>query len=402
MSANNAFHVAVLAGDGIGPEVMAPALEILRKVEAKAGLNFRFTDAPAGAVNYRETGKSMPDSTVRLCEEADAILLGACGLPSVRYPDNTEIMPQVELRFHFDLYAGVRPARLIPGVPSPIVGADQRGIDMVVIRELTEGLFASMGKGVVTHDDARETLVITRKTSERLFEFSFKLAERRKKRGRPGALTCVDKANVFKAFAFFREMFDEAAQRHPEVKADRLYVDACSAMLVKRPWDFDVMVMENMFGDILSDLTAGLIGGMGMAPSADIGDRYAVFQPCHGTAPDIMGQGKANPTGMILSAAMMLDWLADKHGLEGAAEAGERIERAVDQAYAGGIKPMEFGGRNGTADIAKLCWKRCKCGKNNALPGRFLPLTAGSRPHDLTSHPDLQLCTATGNRRALP
>jgi 3-isopropylmalate dehydrogenase len=353
MSANNAFHVAVLAGDGIGPEVMAPALEILRKVEAKSGLNFRFTDAPAGANHYKETGKSMPDSTVRLCEEADAILLGACGLPSVRYPDNTEIMPQVELRFHFDLYAGVRPARLIPGVPSPIVGADQRGIDMVVIRESTEGLFASMGKGVVTHEDARETLVITRKTSERLFEFSFKLAERRRKRGRPGALTCVDKANVFKAFAFFREMFDEAAQRHPEVKVDRLYVDACSAMLVKRPWDFDVMVMENMFGDILSDLTAGLIGGMGMAPSADIGDRYAVFQPCHGTAPDIMGQGKANPTGMILSAAMMLDWLADKHGLEGAAEAGEKIEQAVDKAYAGGIKPMEFGGRNGTTDIAK-------------------------------------------------
>jgi 3-isopropylmalate dehydrogenase len=353
MSANNAFHVAVLAGDGIGPEVMAPALEILRKVEAKSGLNFRFTDAPAGAVNYKETGKSMPDSTVRLCEEADAILLGACGLPSVRYPDNTEIMPQVELRFHFDLYAGVRPARLIPGVPSPIVGADARGIDMVVIRESTEGLFASMGKGVVTHEDARETLVITRKTSERLFEFSFKLAERRRKRGRPGALTCVDKANVFKAFAFFREMFDEAAQRHPEVKVDRLYVDACSAMLVKRPWDFDVMVMENMFGDILSDLTAGLIGGMGMAPSADIGDRYAVFQPCHGTAPDIMGQGKANPTGMILSAAMMLDWLADKHGVEGAAEAGEKIEQAVDKAYAGGIKPMEFGGRNGTADIAR-------------------------------------------------
>jgi 3-isopropylmalate dehydrogenase len=262
-------------------------------------------------------------------------------------------MPQVELRFLFDLYAGVRPARLIPGVPSPIVGADQRGIDLVVIRESTEGLFASMGKGVVTHEDARETLVITRKTSERLFEFSFRLAERRKKRGRPGALTCVDKANVFKAFAFFREMFDEAAKRHPDVKRDHLYVDACSAMLVKRPWDFDVMVMENMFGDILSDMTAGLIGGMGMAPSADIGDRYAVFQPCHGTAPDIMGQGKANPTGMILSAAMMLDWLADKHGIESAAEAGERIEQAVDKAYAGGVKPMEFGGKNGTADVAK-------------------------------------------------
>ena len=353
MSANNAFHIAVLAGDGIGPEVMAPAIEVLRKVEQKSGLSFRFTEAPAGANNYLATGKSMPDSTIKLCEEADAILLGACGLPSARYPDNTEIAPQIELRFIFDLYAGVRPARLIPGVPSPIVGADQRGIDLVVIRESTEGLFASMGKGVVTHEDARETMVITRKTSERLFEFSFRLAERRKARGKPGALTCVDKANVFKAFAFFRGIFDEIAKKHPEVKTDRLYVDACSAMLVKRPWDFDVMVMENMFGDIVSDITASLIGGLGMAPSADIGDKYAVFQPCHGTAPDIMGQGKANPTGMILSAAMMLDWLADKHGVESAAEAGETIERAVDKIYAAGIKPMEFGGSNGTADIAK-------------------------------------------------
>ncbi|MBH5388240.1 isocitrate/isopropylmalate dehydrogenase family protein [Bradyrhizobium diversitatis] len=353
MSANNAFHIAVLAGDGIGPEVMAPALEVLRKVGEKSGLRFRFTEAPAGANNYLATGKSMPDTTIKLCEEADAILLGACGLPSVRYPDNTEIAPQIELRFIFDLYAGVRPARLIPGVPSPIVGADRRGIDLVVIRESTEGLFASMGKGVVTHEDARETLVITRKTSERLFEFSFRLTERRKARGKPGMLTCVDKANVFKAFAFFRGIFDEIARKHPEVKTDRLYVDACSAMLVKRPWDFDVMVMENMFGDIVSDITASLIGGLGMAPSADIGDKYAVFQPCHGTAPDIMGQGKANPTGMILSAAMMLDWLADKHGIESAAEAGETIERAVDQIYAGGIKPMEFGGSNGTADITK-------------------------------------------------
>src|SRR6202161_597268 len=315
MSANDALHIAVLAGDGIGPEVMAPALEVLRKVEATTDLKFRFTDAPAGANHYRETGKSMPESTVRLCDEADAILLGACGLPSVRYPDNTEIMPQVELRFHFDLYAGVRPARLIPGVPSPIVGADRRGIDLVVIRGSPEGLLAWMGKGIVTDTEARETLVITRRTSDRLFEFSFRLAERRKARGKPGALTCVDKANVFKAFAFFREMFDEAAKRHPEVKTDRLYVDACSAMLVQRPWDSCVMVMENMLRHIRSDMTAVLIGGMGMAPSADIGDRYAVFQPCHGTAPDIMGQGRANPTGMILSAAMMLDWLAAQHGV---------------------------------------------------------------------------------------
>src|SRR6185312_2923618 len=161
--------------------------------------------------------------------------------------------------------------------------------------------------------------------SERLFDFSFRLAQRRKAQGKRGIVTCVDKANVFKAFAFFRKIFDETAARYPEVSTERIYVDACAAMLVKRPWDFDVMPTENMFGDILSDLTAGLVGGMGMAPSADIGDRHAVFQPCHGTAPDIMGQGKANPTAMILSAAMMLDWLADKHGHDGAAEAAQRI-----------------------------------------------------------------------------
>lgn len=353
MSANDALHIAVIGGDGIGPEVMAPALEILRRIEATSSLKFRFTEAPAGANHYRETGASMPESTIRLCDEADAILLGACGLPHIRYPDNTEIAPQIELRFLFDLYAGVRPARLIPGVPSPIIGAAEHGIDLVLIRESTEGLFASMGKGVVTADEARETLVITRKTSERLFDFSFRLAQRRKARGRPGQLTCVDKANVFKAFAFFRGIFDAAAAGYPDVETSRVYVDACSALLVKRPWDFDVMVTENMFGDILSDLTAGLIGGMGMAPSADIGDRHAVFQPCHGTAPDIMGQGKANPTAMILSVAMLLDWLADKHNLEAAADAALRIERAVDKAYASGIKPVELGGADGTASIAR-------------------------------------------------
>src|SRR5229473_1077080 len=353
MLANDTFHIAVLPGDGIGIEVMRPALEILRRIEATTpGLKFRFTEAPAGASQYVETGTALPESTVKLCEEADAILLGACGLPHIRYPDGTEIAPQVELRFIFDLYAGVRPARLVSGVPSPIAGASERGIDLVVIRESTEGLFASVGKGVVTEDEARETLVITRKTSERLFDFSFRLAQRRKARGGRGLLTCVDKANAFKAYAFFRKMFDECAARYPAVATDRLYVDACSAMLVRKPWDFDVLVMENMFGDILSDLTAGLIGGMGMAPSADIGDRHAVFQPCHGTAPDIMGQGVANPTAMILSAALMLDWLADRHGHAGAAAAARAIETAVDRAFAAGLKPCELGGRDGTAATA--------------------------------------------------
>ena len=358
MSANTAFHIAVLPGDGIGHEVMKPALDILRHIEnTTPSLKFRFSEAPAGAEEYKATGKSMSEKTIKLCEEADAILLGACGLPSVRYPDSTEIMPQVELRFIFDLYAGVRPARLVPGVPSPIVGAQEYGIDFVLIRESTEGLFASMGKGVITHDEARETLLVTRKTTERLFDFSLKLAQRRKTRGKPGRLTLVDKANVFKAFNWQREIFTERKVKFPDVKTDLLYVDACAAMMVKKPWDFDVMVMENMFGDILSDLAAGLIGGLGIAPSADIGDKHAVFQPCHGTAPDIMGQVKANPTAMILSAAMMLDWLADKHDHSPAAEAAMRIERAVDKAYAAGIKPMEYGGKDGTAAIASAVMK---------------------------------------------
>src|SRR5262245_58963843 len=264
---NDTFHIAVLPGDGIGPEVMAPALEVLRVIERSTpGLKFRFTEAPAGAGHYKETGKSMPESTVKLCDEADAILLGACGLPSVRYHDGTENPPPVDLRFIFDAYAGLRPCRLVPGAPSPIVGATERGIDLVVVRESTEGLFASVGKGVVTHDEARETMVITRKTSERLFDFSFRLAARRKARGGKGVCTCVDKANMFKAFAFFRGIFDERAGSFPAVTAEHTYIDAVSAALVRRPWDFDVLVTENMFGDILSDLTAGLIGGMGMAP----------------------------------------------------------------------------------------------------------------------------------------
>jgi 3-isopropylmalate dehydrogenase len=162
----------------------------------------------------------------------------------------------------------------------------------------------------------------------------------------------VDKANAFKAYAFFRSIFDERAKNFPKVKTDHVYVDACAALMVRKPWDFDVMVMENMFGDILSDLAAGLIGGLGIAPSADIGDKHAVFQPCHGTAPDIMGKAQANPTAMILSAAMMLDWLADRHDHPPAAEAALRIEQAVDKAYAGGIKPMEYGGKDGTKAIA--------------------------------------------------
>jgi 3-isopropylmalate dehydrogenase len=250
MLANDTFHIAVLPGDGIGIEVTAPTLDVLKAIEASTpGLALRFTEATAGADHYVKTGTALPDSTVKLCEQADAILLGACGLP--------------HMRFIFDLYAGVRPARLIPGVPSPIAGVAEHGLDLVIVRESTEELFASMGKGIVTETEARETMVITRKTSERLFDFSLRLAARCKARGGKGLCTCVDKANVFKAFVFFRQIFHERTAGFPDVKSEYIYVDALAAALVRRPWDFDVLVTENMFGDILSDMTAGLIGGHG-------------------------------------------------------------------------------------------------------------------------------------------
>jgi 3-isopropylmalate dehydrogenase len=349
------FDIAVLPGDGIGVEVIDATVPVLEKSLRGTGLTLGFRMHPAGALHYKATGEALPEATLEAARAADAILLGAMGWPEIRYPDGTEIGPQLDLRFKLELYAGVRPARAVPGIPLPLADPRARSIDLVLVRESTEGLFASRGKGTLEADrEARDTMVITRRGSERVHEFAFRLAERRTARGLPGRVTCVDKANVFKSMAFFRRIFEETAARHPGVEARSHYVDATALDLVRRPWDFDVMVTENMFGDILSDQIAALIGGMGMAPSGDIGDAHALFQPCHGTAPDIAGQGKANPTATILSGAMMLDWLAERSGRTDLATAAERIERAVDAAFAsGGLKPFEFGGKDGTAAIAR-------------------------------------------------
>jgi 3-isopropylmalate dehydrogenase len=353
MISNNAFRLAVLPGDGIGQEVMPLAVAILETTARRLGgfaLELEWLDAGAGT--YQETGTALPEATFEAASRADAVLLGAMGLPQVRYPDGTEIAPQLDLRFELELYAGVRPIRAIPALPSPLADPRGREIDFVIIRESTEGLFASRGKGTIENDvRASDTMVITRGVSERLFDFSFELAGVRREKGWPGRVTCVDKANVFRSFAFFRKIFEERAQRFPDLEADHAYIDATALHLVRRPWDFDVMVTENMFGDILSDLGAALIGGMGFAPSADIGERHAVFQPSHGSAPDIAGTGRANPTAMILSAAMMLEWLGRRHGMPKAEEAAALIGLAVDQVFADGLLPFELGGSAGTAAI---------------------------------------------------
>ncbi|WP_430474370.1 isocitrate/isopropylmalate dehydrogenase family protein [Thalassospira lucentensis] len=356
MTNSNSFNIAVFPGDGIGEEITTPCVEILQEAISKVGgFSASFDWLPAGAGHYRDSGQSLPKDSMAKAAKSDAILLAAMGLPDIRYPDGTEISPQIDLRFEFGLYAGVRPVRTIPGLAPVLNNPQAHALDFVIIRESTEGLFASHGKGTVTDDaEARDTLLITRDVSERLFDFSLNLGRKRKNQGSSGVVTCVDKANVFKSFAFFRKVFDERAALNTDVATDHMYVDAAALNMVRRPWDLDVLVTENMFGDILSDLGAGLIGGMGFAPSADIGDEHAVFQPCHGSAPDIAGKKLANPTAMFLSGAMMLEWLGDKHGCPEAEKAGAMVRTAVDAAFANGdLVTGELGGKAGTTEVSR-------------------------------------------------
>lgn len=350
------FSIAVFSGDGVGPEIMAPTLSILSRMAATSdAYALTFTEAPAGAAHYAQTGESLPARSMEIARAADAILLSAMGLPDVRYADGTEISPQIDLRKALSLFAGVRPVRVKAGQRTPLQMPQGREIDLVLIRESTEGLFHTQGCGEVSENEARETLLITRDVSEKLFRFAFDLARQRKGAGRgPGRVTCVDKANVFRAFAFFREIFDAEAAKHPDLTSDHAYVDATALWLLQKPWDFDVMVTENMFGDILSDLGAGLMGGLGLAPSADIGLDHAVFQPCHGSAPDIAGKGWANPLAMILSGAMMLDWLGIKHDNAGLVQDGQRLREAVEDVVAQGhALTRDLGGTAGTEAAAE-------------------------------------------------
>ena len=351
MSAKTTFDIAVLPGDGIGIDVTAEAVKVLQAVQKKSGsfaLNLKSYDC--GAVCYQKTGHDLPPETLRAAKTADAVLLGAMGHPDIRKPDGTDLVPQVTLRVLLDLFAGVRPCKLYPGARCPLAGIQAGGIDLVILREQTEGLFALQNAGIVLGDQvATDTLVMTRPGIRRICEFAFQLADQRALLRK---VTCVDKANIFKSYAFFRKIFDEVARTFPHIEAEHAYIDAQALHLVNRPGRYDVLVTENMFGDILSDLAAGLIGGMGMAPSADIGEQHAVFQPAHGTAPDIAGQGIANPIAAILSAGMMLDWLGRRHAHPALSEAGKLIDRAVTQVLGqGGVLPVDQGGSASTGEV---------------------------------------------------
>ena len=352
-------NIALIKGDGIGVDVSEATIAIVEKAVAKfGGPPLTYDEINAGAAYFKETGRDIEPDGEERAGDADAIFLGAIGLPSVRHGNGTEISPHLRLRDKFGLYAGVRPVKAYPNAPQRLADPRAASIDMVILRESTEGLFfsaaANGGGEIIGDSEVRDTLRITRETTERLHHFGFRLAERRKAKGKIGRLTCVDKANVFASMAFFRKIFDEIAPDYPEVRTDYSYVDAQALNLIRNPWDYDVMVMENMFGDILSDLAGGLVGGMGMAACAEIGDAHGLFQPAHGSAPDIMGQDKANPLAAILSGALMLDYLAEKLDVPGYAQAAAAIEQAVEDGFtANALRPMEFGGDMGTISVTQ-------------------------------------------------
>lgn len=351
------YKIAVLPGDGIGPEIMQASLAVLRAVESP-GLSFAFSEQPFGAGHFRTTGEMLPPRVVEECKRADAIFLAAIGLPEVRLPDGTEVQPQiiVGLRKELDLYAAIRPIKLYLGVRSVLRDVG-KGIDFVILRENTEGLFASFnGGGSIKDEVATDTMVITRKGTERIARYAFQLAARRNGRPLDGKrlVTCVDKANVFRSLAFFRHVFDGVAAQHPDIENDHALVDAMTLYMVQNPSAFDVLVMENMLGDILSDLAAGLVGGLSLGPSAEIGEKHALFQPSHGSAPQLAGRNVANPIATILSGAMMLDWLGDRYGDEAALAAARGIEAAVVEVLrAGQCLTPDLGGTAGTSEVAQ-------------------------------------------------
>jgi isocitrate/isopropylmalate dehydrogenase len=333
-------QVVVIKGDGIGPELVDASLVVLEAVQQRVGdfeLAIDFREGGAGL--YQRAGHNLAPETLEAIKQADATMKGPVGLPEVRFPDGTEagVLGGV-LRIGLDTYANDRPVRLLPGVNAPIK-AEPGEIDYVIVRENTEGMYLARGKGIGTDDAVADTMLITRKGTERIVRHAFELASARQGAPSDGVrrVTCVDKSNVLASMAFFRRVFDEIADQYPDIEREYLYSDAAAQALVMQPQHFDVLVMENFLGDMLSDLGGGTIGGVGLCPSGNIGDDHAYFEPIHGSAPSIAGQDKANPTSQILTLALMLDHLGER-------AAGDAIRSAVSGALeSGAVKLNELG-----------------------------------------------------------
>jgi 3-isopropylmalate dehydrogenase len=333
------FRIALIRGDGIGPELVESAVEVLDAAVRDIAV-LTYHEESGGARTYAQHGYALaPEALNRIQYEYDATLKGPVGLPTVRKPDGTEggLLGGV-LRGTLDTFANVRPIKSVPGVRTAMRG-DLGAIDYVIVRENTEGLYMSRDLGVGNDRACADQLLLTRSGVERIVHHAFALAQRREGAPADGVrrVTCVDKSNVLKSYAYFRKIFTEISRQYQDVEADYRYADAAGHDLVHNPRHFNVLVMENFLGDILSDVGTATVGGLGMCPSGNIGDRAAYFEPVHGSAPSIANTGQANPTSEILCAAMLLDHL-------GLGDAGERIRDAVAAAFGGGEITLDAAG----------------------------------------------------------
>ena len=326
------YDIAIISGDGIGKEVMESAEFLLDKLD----LNFNFKYGEAGFECFNKNGTTLPEETVKIAKSCDATLFGA----STSTPGQPS--PIINLRKKLNAYANLRPIKSYKGVKSI-----KDNIDFIIVRENTEGLYSQIEYG----DDSQVIAerVITRKASEKISDIAFKLAKRRNKQKK---VTCVHKSNVLKKTdGVFKESFYNIAKKYPEVKTEDFYVDATAMYLITNPQNFDVIVSTNLFGDILSDESAGLVGGLGLAPSGNLGDENALFEPVHGSAPDIAGKGIANHCSMILSTAMMLDYLWEK-------ETALKINKAVENIVAKGkVLTPDLGGKAKTIEMTEAIVK---------------------------------------------
>ena len=334
-----ACTIAVIAGDGAGPEVIAEA----RKAVDALDLGLEWVELPWGTAHYHEHGAMMPPDALDVIRRHDAVLLGAVGDPSV--PDYVTLWGLLlPLRQGLDLWANLRPCRLLEGVPSPLAGRPE--VDFLVVRENTEGEYSGVGGRAhqgLELEVGIETAVFTRAGVRRVIEYAFELAESRR-----GVVTSATKSNASRyGYVLWDEVAAELAAAHPGVRYERVLVDALAARMVRDPLSLDVVVASNLFGDVLTDIAAELQGGMGVAASASVApgsDGPAMFEPVHGSAPDIAGHGVANPLGAIWSAALMLEHL-------GEAEAGARLLRAIESACRDGPRTRDLGGSASTTDV---------------------------------------------------
>ena len=352
------YSIVVLLGDGISKEVIPEAVKALNAAQdAVKGLDLKFAEFECGFEYYQKTGEPWPADAYTACKESDAILYGAVGMPGVAGLEHIVYVHRL-LRQKLDLYANVRPVKLRANIPCPLAGKKAGDIDLVVVREGTEDLYAPI-RGALERAEKNEVAIdvkiVTRKGSERIIKYAFDLC-RTRDRGAPvdgkKRVTCVDKSTVLKSCALFREVFDEVAEGYPDIEKDYALVDAWAQWAVRRPEYYDVVVTTNMFGDIISDLTSPFQGGLGVAPSAEVGDRYGMFRPIHGSAPKYYGKNVANPVATILSAKMLLDWLAQTHNDMAAKEAADRIDNAVDQTLKEGkVLSRDLGGDAKTDEV---------------------------------------------------